>query len=168
MAGSTGERKIMHSVVVRRFESRVSNRCLMDGDAYPLFPILPQSRSIVVPGRHSSLSLSLSLHAHRCLSRRPPLPFFFVFLGTKVTPRTVCCARVNSIPCVHAIPVCYSRFCGDEWPIERTASNSGPAMIYRVVPKDWEIRKKENVEDWQCRWLILDRELRRWLTWELE
>lgn len=62
MAGSTGERKIMHSVVVRRFESRVSNRCLMDGDAYPLFPILPQSRSIVVPGRHSSLSLSLCTH----------------------------------------------------------------------------------------------------------
>lgn len=48
----------MHSMVVRRLESRVSNRCLMDGDAYPLFPILPQSRSIVVPSRRFSLSLS--------------------------------------------------------------------------------------------------------------
>lgn len=56
----------MHSVVVRRLESRVSNRCLMDGDAYPLFPILPQSRSIVVPSRHSSLSLSLSLPLFLC------------------------------------------------------------------------------------------------------
>lgn len=139
----------MHSVVVRRLESRVSNRCLMDGDAYPLFPILPQSRSIVVSSRHSSLSLylspSLSFSARTQMSLASP--FFFVFLRTKVvTPRTVCCARVNSIPCVHAIPARYSRFCGDEWPIERAASNSGPRpMIYRVIPRDWEIRGRRRI-----------------------
>lgn len=65
MAGSTGERKIMHSVV------RVA--CVEPlPDGWRRVPTIPHSSSIpfhsVVPGRHSSLSLSFSARTQMSLT----------------------------------------------------------------------------------------------------
>lgn len=64
-----------------------SNRCLMDGDAYPLYTILPQSRSIVFVVASSS-----PLYAHTDVPRgsifqASRFSSFSASRSTKVTPR---------------------------------------------------------------------------------
>ena len=117
----------------------------MDGDAYPLFPILPQSHSIVlvvVARRFLSLHTHTHTHTHKCFSRvhlsRVPFHSFFQSdppRTTKVTPRMqdslLRTREFNPLrPRTRGRLMCYSMGLSD--PLKRTPSNFGSAMIYRA------------------------------------